>query len=212
MADKGAFGEPSLVRSFLPMKFIAIQENSQKKEEAHRTYRNGLSASNTHAGVLSAHTDATLTAAFSRLLEVKLVRLSGSEDVPKIFRPCESVVDRIYKKWVLLAALDFLKRGGGFLLWAHGTTKAWLSNSSGPCRGSRPTGEGHREAAAVQPTETTPGGYSDLDSEVVADVRAIACNDGQDSLSSFSFLSKKPGALSLGTLVSHGSKSGMQRR
>ncbi|CAE7201426.1 orc4 [Symbiodinium natans] len=51
-------------------------------------------------GVLSAHTDATLTAAFSRLLEVKLVRLSGSEDVPKIFRPCESVVDRIYKKWV----------------------------------------------------------------------------------------------------------------
>eukprot|EP00439_Symbiodinium_sp_Y106_P057023 s1758_g8.t1 len=53
-------------------------------------------------GVLADHTDVSLTAAFTRLLEIKLVRFCPglSEDVPKMYRPCESLVGEVYKKWV----------------------------------------------------------------------------------------------------------------
>ena len=58
-------------------------------------------------GVLADHTDVSLTAAFTRLLEIKLVRFCPglSEDVPKMYRPCESLVDEVYKKWAPLQQL-----------------------------------------------------------------------------------------------------------
>jgi len=53
-------------------------------------------------GVLAGHTEATFTAAFSRLVEIKLIRfgLKGSEEPPKMYRPCESTVDDFYRAWV----------------------------------------------------------------------------------------------------------------
>ena len=126
--------------------------------------------------------------AFARLMELKLVQFSAgtSEDVPKMFRPCESMVDDMYQKWVPWpAGADPCSR---FKSWALLRLKSFSHPGGRPARA-----EGQREVA--KPSEAATRRSEDLGSEGVPGVRGPS----RGLLGVSCFLAK--GALSLGTLM-----------